>query len=160
MISRTIFALAATLALLSAPAGAATTSTKVSAEAVAARPASILITVQLSPVAHAIAYQDPDISSGNVPHLPIYFAPGDTRPSEEAQLALAALADEAAVNASLLLTVTATGSNGISTDMQEARAVSVFNMLSTLGVPMRAMALDLNRDVGALSPSDMLANAI
>ena len=160
MISRTIFALAATLALLSTPAGAATTSTEVSAEAVAARPASILITVQLSPLAQPVAYLDGDFSSGDITHLPVYFAPGDTRPSAEALLALAALADETAVNASLLLTVTATPSNGVSADMQEARAVSVFNMLSTLGVPQRAMALDLVGEEEAQGPSGLLANAI
>ncbi len=160
MTGQTVFAFAAVLALLSAPAGAATPPVEVSAEAIAARPASILITVQHSPLAQPVAYLDHDLSAGDVTHFPVYFAPGETRPSEEALLALAALADETAVNASLLLTVTATPSNGVSTDMQEARAVSVFNMLSTLGVPMRAMALDLVGEEETQGPSDMLANAI
>jgi hypothetical protein len=125
-----------------------------------ASPASILITAQLSSLVQPIAYLSDAPFSENVTHLPVYFAPGDTRPSEEAQLALAALADEAAVNASVLLTVTATDRDGVSAQLQDARAVSVFNTLSTLGVPMRAIALDLLEDEEALGHVDMAANAI
>lgn len=151
MTGRTIFAVTAALALLSVPAGAATVPEPAAGEITtsAASPASTLITYS----------SDPPFSE-NVTYLPVYFAPGDTRPSEKAQLALAALADEAAVNAAALLTVTATNRADVTAQLQDARAVSVFNMLSTLGVPMRAIALDLLEDDEAPGRADVLANAI
>ncbi len=173
----TLFAFATAFVLLSAPVGAAgaagaantavrapVTGTSVSdtseVAANTASPASIMVTVRTSPLAQPIAYLDAGPLSGQVTHLMVYFAPGDIHPGEEARLALAALADEAAVNAAALLTVTATDVAGGSSETQDARAAGVFNMLIALGVPSRAVALDLLGEEDASDHADVVANAI
>lgn len=67
--------------------------------------------------------------------MPVYFSRDATVLTEEADLALGALADEAASFAAVAVTVRSQG--------DDDQAVAVYDALYEYGVPARVMALDL-----------------
>jgi outer membrane protein OmpA-like peptidoglycan-associated protein len=109
-------------------------------------PASVTITLHTSDLAHSIAY----VEDGTSFTIPVYFGLDDTSITDEANLALIALADEASVAQSVSITVSA---HGLGLDegatLQDMRALTVFDRLNELGIPDRAMALELNQGPGA-----------
>ena len=84
--------------------------------------------------------------------MPVYFAREATVLTEEADLALGALADEAAAYAAVAVTVRSQG--------DDDQAVAVYDALYEYGVPARVMALELDEDIVGDSDPDVLASAI
>lgn len=157
---RNLIAIAAVLPLLGGAAGLAfAQSAGVGApqsgvEQTTSAPASVTVTVRFTNLAEPIDFTD--APSGFT--VPVYFAPGDTAPGAEAAQVLAALADEAAVQAHVAITISAKSTGRADSGaLQDARAVAVFNLLSELGVPVRVMALELDQGPGAALTSSLTA---
>ncbi|MEQ9518687.1 MAG: hypothetical protein RLN89_04525 [Parvibaculum sp.] len=108
-------------------------------------PASILVEMRYSSVHRISQFAD----DAQTLLLPVYFSADAVEPSKEALLLLGAVADEAAVYAGVAITIKANAlegdaSSGLGSGLGAARAMAVFNSLNELGVPARAMALDLD----------------
>ncbi len=84
--------------------------------------------------------------------MPVYFAHEATVLTEEADLALGALADEAATYSAVAVTVRSQGNDD--------QAVAVYDALYEYGVPARVMALELDEDEMGDTETDVLASAI
>eukprot|EP00439_Symbiodinium_sp_Y106_P088640 s1_g1176.t1 len=84
--------------------------------------------------------------------MPVYFAHEATVLTEEADLALGALADETATYSAVAVTVRSQGNDD--------QAVAVYDALYEYGVPARVMALELDDDEVGDTETDMLASAI
>lgn len=80
--------------------------------------------------------------------MPVYFGRDDTALTDDAQVALGALADETATYSTVSVTVRSNG--------DDDQAVAVYDTLYEYGVPARVMALDLEDDRSA----DVVASAI
>jgi hypothetical protein len=80
--------------------------------------------------------------------MPVYFGREETVLTDEAQVALGALADETASYSTVSVTVRSNG--------DDDQAVAVYDTLYEYGVPVRVMALDLEDDRN----SDVVASAI
>jgi len=123
-------------------------------------PASVTLTLQTGEtgsLAHQIGY----LEDGTSFTVPIYFALDDTSISYEAQLVLAAFADEASVAPNVSITVSSHGyGQHEGATLGDMRAVNVFDALNTLGIPDRVMALELDENTGASLNSEVMASAI
>ncbi|MDF1847900.1 MAG: hypothetical protein P1U69_11930 [Parvibaculaceae bacterium] len=109
-------------------------------------PDSVTVLVEYSPLSQA--YTD---DAGRFT-MPVYFSREATVLTEEADLALGALADEAASFAAVAVTVRSQG--------DDDQAVAVYDALYEYGVPARVMALELDEDVVGDADADVLASAI
>lgn len=76
--------------------------------------------------------------------LPVYFADGDDRLSQEAEVAIAAFADEALMNGAMHMSVSSNiAPRTRATQMlASARAENILTSLTELGMPERLLALD------------------
>ncbi|MAN61308.1 MAG: hypothetical protein CMI60_05095 [Parvibaculum sp.] len=111
-----------------------------------AGPDAVTVLVEYSPLSQA--YMD---DAGRFT-MPVYFSREATVLTEEADLALGALADEAASYAAIAVTVRSQG--------DDDQAVAVYDALYEYGVPARVMALELDEDVVGDGDTDVLASAI
>lgn len=109
-------------------------------------PDAVTVLVEYSPLSQA--YSD---DTGTFT-MPVYFSREATVLTEEADLALGALADEAASYAAIAVTVRSQG--------DDDQAVAVYDALYEYGVPARVMALELDEDVVGDGDTDVLASAI
>ena len=109
-------------------------------------PDSVTVLVEYSPLSQA--YSD---DAGTFT-MPVYFSREATVLTEDADLALGALADEAASYAAIAVTVRSQG--------DDDQAVAVYDALYEYGVPARVMALELDEDVVGDGDTDVLASAI
>jgi len=112
----------------------------------AAGPDAVTVLVEYSPLSQA--YSD---DAGTFT-MPVYFSREATVLTEEADLALGALADEAASFAAVAVTVRSQG--------DDDQAVAVYDALYEYGVPARVMALELDEDIIGDADVDVLASAI
>ena len=111
-----------------------------------AAPDAVTVLVEYSPLSQAYADEAGQFT------MPVYFSREATVLTEEADLALGALADEAASFAAVAVTVRSQG--------DDDQAVAVYDALYEYGVPPRVMALELDEDVVGDGDTDVLASAI
>lgn len=76
--------------------------------------------------------------------LPVYFADGDERLSREAEVAIAAFADEALMNGAMHMSIFSNVAprTGATQMLASARAENILASLTELGMPQRLLALD------------------
>ena len=84
--------------------------------------------------------------------MPVYFGHDETILTDEAQVALGALADETASYSTVSVTVRSNGDDN--------QAVAVYGTLYEYGVPVRVMALDLEDGLQGDGGPDVVASAI
>ncbi|WOF72915.1 hypothetical protein QMT40_000539 [Parvibaculaceae bacterium PLY_AMNH_Bact1] len=111
-----------------------------------AGPDAVTVLVEYSPLSRGYADEAGRFT------MPVYFSRQATVLTEEADVALGALADEAASYAAVAVTVRSQG--------DDDQAVAVYDALYEYGVPARVMALELDEDVVGDRDTDVLASAI
>ncbi|MCE7999680.1 MAG: hypothetical protein HEP70_12535 [Rhodobiaceae bacterium] len=111
-----------------------------------AGPDAVTVLVEYSPLSQAYADEAGRFT------MPVYFSREATVLTEEADLALGALADEAATYSAVAVTVRSQG--------DDDQAVAVYDALYEYGIPSRVMALELDEDVVGEGDTDVLASAI
>jgi len=163
MNARLVIAIAATFPLFGALAGISVAETLFPSPSLMDEkfaPASVTITLQTGE-AGSMAQQIGYLEDGTSFTVPVYFALDDASVSPDAQLVLAAFADEAAAAPNVSITVS---SHGIGQDegatLGNMRAINVFDALSTLGIPDRVMALELDENTGAFLNPGVMTSAI
>lgn len=88
--------------------------------------------------------------------LPVYFGDGDDRLSQEAEVAIAAFADEALMNGAMHMSVSSNTAprTGATQMLASARAENILASLTELGMPERLLALDdFHSDVPVVTAS-------
>jgi len=138
-LNQTLASIGAAFLMVLATLGIAASLTSAQA-AESAGPDAVTVLVEYSPLSHA--YSD---DAGRFT-MPVYFAREATSLTEDAQIALGALADETATYAAVAVTVRSQG--------DDDHAVAVYDALYEYGIPPRVMALELDAD------TDILASAI
>lgn len=111
-----------------------------------AGPDSVTVLVEYAPLSQA--YAD---DAGRFT-MPVYFSHEATVLTEEADLALGALADEAATYSAVAITVRSQG--------DDDQAVAVYDALYEYGIPSRVMALELDDEIIGDVDTEVLASAI
>ncbi len=143
--TRTLAGIGAAALMISGAMGFAAISTSAQAER-ALGPDAVTVMVEYAPLSEV--YTD---AEGRFT-MPVYFAREATVLTEEADLALGALADETATYSAVAVTVISQGNDD--------QAVAVYDALYEYGVPARVMALELDDDEVSDSETDILASAI
>jgi len=144
-LNETLASIGAAALLVIATFGIAAGLTSAQAEE-AAGPDAVTVLVEYSPLSQAYADEAGRFS------MPVYFSREATVLTEEADMALGALADEAASYAAVAVTVRSQG--------DDDQAVAVYDALYEYGVPTRVMALELDEDIIGDGDTDVLASAI
>lgn len=111
-----------------------------------AGPDAVTVLVEYSPLSQAYADEAGRFT------MPVYFSREATVLTEEADLALGALADEAATYSAVAVTVRSQG--------DDDQAVAVYDALYEYGIPSRVMALELDDDIVGDVDAEVLASAI
>lgn len=111
-----------------------------------AGPDAVTVLVEYSPLSQAYADEAGRFT------MPVYFSREATVLTEEADLALGALADEAATYSAVAVTVRSQG--------DDDQAVAVYDALYEYGIPSRVMALELDDDIVGDVDTEVLASAI
>lgn len=111
-----------------------------------AGPDAVTVLVEYSPLSQAYADEAGRFT------MPVYFSREATVLTEEADLALGALADEAATYSAVAVTVRSQGDDN--------QAVAVYDALYEYGIPSRVMALELDDDIVGDVDTEVLASAI
>ncbi len=143
--TRTLAGIGAAALIISGTLGLTAVSASAQAESTLG-PDAVTVMVEYAPLSDV--YSDGD---GRFT-MPVYFAHEATILTEEADVALGALADEAATYSAVAVTVRSQGNDD--------QAVAVYDALYEYGVPARVMALELDDDEVGDTETDVLASAI
>ena len=126
------------------PANAETGSPQTNVQRSVLEPIDARLITVTAEVAYDYDMIEPETAALSSFTLPVYFADGDDRLSNEAEIAIAAFADEALMNGAMHMSLTmGDAPRTRATQMlATARAENILTSLTDLGLPERLLALD------------------